>query len=216
MFAYAITRGADAPLLADATDVDGRTLAHVTHADLLMLVSLGTPTADAPVAFMERVRMISEITTAIPPRAASDPIDESTALATLRSGAARFGQLLDRFDGAREWSLRIRPGTAIADDRSNSHTGATYLRRERLRLAQRDGIDKDAARAASVVTPKLAPFTRETRLLPSTDGAACLAMLVERTQEDDLCERAESIAREMGSDASFTGPYPAFSFTSPG
>ena len=216
MYAYAITRAQDAALLEGACDVDDRPLAHIVHADLLMLISDGTPTADAPVGFMDRVRTISERVTAIPLRAASEPIDERAAIATLRSGAARFEQLLERFDGAREWSLRICAGTSFSDQQIDSPTGAAYLQRERLRLAQRDGIDAQAARAASVVTPKLSSFTRETRLLPSTDGAACLAMLVERGREDKLCAEAEAIAHELGDAASFTGPYPAFSFTSPG
>ena len=142
---------------------------------------------------------------------------ERTAIATLRSGAARFEQLLQRFSGAREWSLRIRAGASMRSDaHDQSSPGTAYLQQERLRLAQRDGIDEQAARTASIITPKLTALTRETRLLPSTDGAACLAMLVERDRETELCAQADAIARELGDDASFNGPYPAFSFTSPG
>ena len=48
MFGYAITHTEDASKLSDAADIDGSPLVQVVHADLMMLVSDGTPTTNEP------------------------------------------------------------------------------------------------------------------------------------------------------------------------
>ncbi|GAB4552546.1 MAG: GvpL/GvpF family gas vesicle protein [Phycisphaerales bacterium] len=218
MYAYAIVRERDVARLEDVPDLDGVPLRAISSGTLAMLVSEGAPTASDPVRYMDAVRAISDRATAIPLRASHAPTDETSVAATLRAGAARFESMLDRFDGAREWSVRFDPGEVSEEHATSTGTsaGADYLRRERLRLAEQDGIDPSAARAASDAAPLLAPLVREVRLLPTRDAGACLALLVPLDREDELRAHCDNTLEGFGKGLTLMGPWPPFSFTSPG
>jgi hypothetical protein len=217
---YAIVRpDAEPPAI---TDHAGRSLRAIEASALALLVGEPIdPAADAE-GFMETVAAIHDHAPCVPVRL-DDPLpDETAGRRLLETGADRFVRLLDRLDGADEWSVLVEPPPAEpasprvpaapdADD-STAAGGLSYLRRRRRDLDTAAGMHPAVSDLIAHLATTLAPAVRDTRTIATRNGAGSLALLVDR--DLDIGAHFRAAAADATLPCTLSGPWPPFSFVS--
>jgi hypothetical protein len=216
LYAYAITRDRQLDL-AGPWLIGHRGLALVVaEVDLGLFAGLEFEgaTEDSPLAVLARyhdtvVRAVFEHEPVLPLRFGTvlDGIDAAVRLLGARHEEAL--EWLDRVDGRREWSVRVRAAAQPPVD-LDGMSGTAYLAQRRQRLTGTDAARRGAQTLHEALTRRAVETT-------CRDAAGLLfeaAYLVDTAAEHDFRAEVESLTAELGLTAEITGPWPPYSFTS--
>ncbi|NUT47777.1 MAG: GvpL/GvpF family gas vesicle protein [Saccharothrix sp.] len=166
----------------------------------------------------------------VPFRLATVYFDDDRVAELLHERGAGFRATLARLAGCSEWGVKITldvsaPRSAAPVPTSGG-PGMAYLSRRREERRARDRVDEVAARHAREIHAALAALAGDARLhrphgaaLTGTDRQMILngAYLVpDRAGREFARAAADHGDRHEGLELEVTGPWPAYSFTSPG
>ncbi|MEO0609296.1 MAG: GvpL/GvpF family gas vesicle protein [Planctomycetota bacterium] len=214
---YAIVRdGACAPVDRGAL---GEAIVHIRSSGLQMIAGSEPEGRPTPDGFLQVVAAVHRETACVPMQLVQAMIDADAAVRLLCAGAARFHGLLDLFDGAEEWSLKVEPlenAALLPEEVSQSDAGESgrdYLLRRRGEVAEAAGFPRQLVPRLHDVCRRLAEHTRRVRLIPGRDACGSIVMLIDRGI--DARGLAEPVAADLAAATVLTGPWPPFSFTDP-
>lgn len=181
------------------------------------------------------VRTVATAVPAVPFRMTTVYFDDERVGALLREDDNGFGETLDRIAGRSEWGVKAlmnvaqlrEPEPAAASGGSKpGGAGAAYLRRRRAQQNTRERIDQFAIEHADELHTALLAFAVDARRHRPHSSALAEpgqpmilngAYLVDDTAADDFAAAVrEQDARHDGVELQLTGPWPAYSFATPG
>jgi Gas vesicle synthesis protein GvpL/GvpF len=181
------------------------------------------------------VRAVATAVPAVPFRMTTVYFDDERVAALLREDDNGFGETLDRIAGRSEWGVKAlmnvallrepEPAAASGGPKSGG-AGAAYLRRRRAQQNTRERIDQFAIEHADELHTALLAFAVDARRHRPHSSALAEpgqpmilngAYLVDDTAADDFAAAVrEQDARHEGVELQLTGPWPAYSFATPG
>lgn len=196
LYTYALARGLDDADLAGASGIGDAPLRCVGHLGLVAVVSdvdleefgeEGLQRNLEDMAWLESVavahdgvvRWVAELGPVAPLRLATVFVSEHGVRDRLTEWEASTHQVLDRLEGAREWSVKVYvdPSDATSASaaeaepatKSGPGAGAAYLRRRRAATDSRERTLQQGAEAADDVHRELAAASSDSRRLAAQD-----------------------------------------------
>jgi len=242
-YLYAITRNLPEGFLDDARGLGGNRLETVDHRGLAAIVSdvdldeFGEEALKQNLEHLEWLETVARTHDDVihrvaaagptaPLRLATICLDDDGVRRRLDDWYVALGQVLDRVEGRREWSVKVFTPADVPESVGvgvrAAGGGADYLRQKKAALDARAAADDVARRVGEEVYATLSGRAVASRRLPAQDprltghsGTMLLncAFLVEVDEEPSFEADTDALRRDFPSvEISCAGPWPPYSF----
>lgn len=221
-YLYCVAPGGHGPP-SDLTGVDGREVRSVDHEGLTVWCS---DIAERPVPSLDRIRRHDDVvrsamtatTTPVPVRFGQWFPTRATMLEELDGERDRFGALLRKLGGTREYAVRVleRTPTGSREEATvNAGSGREYLEGLARREAEVRATRERGRELAEALASHLGGLVRDQRAetLEPPDGLLSVAHLVATDDAERYRDAVRGFAGDRGEvDFRVTGPWPPYSF----